>query len=164
MLKSLSAMNPPEGAPDDADVLEKLIAPKTTSEALVVVNAGGAAVVDVPVPFVCPSAAEAEATPDHSVRLIASGFDVPDAKLAVTLVTDEAFRRYQSSIRVFEPVNDPVGPLVQVPPAESVTVLIGPVLAAWTAIAATSTSPVVVAGMLTVSEPTLAEELAVAWR
>ena len=86
------------------------------------------------------------------MRLIASGFDVPDAKLAVTLVTDEAFRRYQSSIRVFEPVNDPVGPLVQVPPAESVTVLIGPVLAAWTAIAATSASPVVVAGMLTVSD------------
>ena len=157
-------MKPLEGAPEVADVLEKLIAPMTTSEAFVVVNVGGAAVVDVPLPFVCASTPAVDATPDHSVRLIASGFDVPDAKLAVTLVTDDAFSRYQSSIRVFDPVKDPTGPFVQVLPAESVTVLIGPVLAAWTAIAATRASPAVVAGMLTVSDATLDEELAVAWR
>jgi hypothetical protein len=109
--------------------------------AFLVASEGVAAVVEVPLPVADVST---PATPLHSDTFIATDFVVPEAKLAVTLATGGAASRYHSSMRVFEPERKLVGPFVHVPPLESVTDAIGPVLPPATAIAATSASPAVV--------------------
>jgi hypothetical protein len=107
---------------------------------LVVASEGVVAVVaDAPLPPSEPSTAEDDATPDHSVTFTAAVFAADN--VAVTLVTDGAARRYQISTRVFDPVRKPTGPFVQVPPAESVTLVTDAELPAANATTATKAFP-----------------------
>jgi hypothetical protein len=118
-----------------------LTAPITKSVVLVVASEGVETVVaEAPFPPSEPSTAEDDdATPDHSVTFTAAVFAADN--VAVTLVTDGAARLYQISTRLFVPVRNPTGPLVQVPPAESVTLVTDAELPAANATTATKAFP-----------------------